>query len=262
LGGDSFKIRLDAAAPSVGEAKAEIARVQGTEVDRQELYRVEVREDGGAVREDDAEPELLDDDTMALEEGAVVAMAVKESPLLWRTFPEEFVELREGGTVAYQTKDIDDNAEAYPHVTTGVELTEGRHYWEVALRSEKSDELSGMLVGVTRPNLDPLGDYIEQDCTDSWFINAFNGSLCGNGKYDDDGAGHDEAGPYKQGDRVGVLLDLNKGSLLFFKNGVQNGPGYAAGSVTGPVVAAAELSYVDQAVRLHADVAFPAGHAQ
>jgi hypothetical protein len=264
LGGDSFKIRLDATKPAVGEAKAEIARVQGTEVVRQELYRVAVREDGGAVREDDAEPELLDDDSMALEEGALVAMSVKESPLVWRTFPDEFVELREGGTLAYQTKDIDDNEEdindnkeVYPHVTTGVELNEGRHYWEVELLSENMDGLFGMLVGVTRPNLDPLGDYAEPDCTDGWFINAFGGSLCGNGK-----CGDDPAGDYDQGDRVGVLLDLNNGSLFFFKNGVQHGPGYAAGSVTGPVVAAAELSYEDQAVRLHADVAFPAGHAQ
>jgi hypothetical protein len=31
------------------------------------------------------------------------------------------------------------------------------------------------------------------------------------------------AGGYKQGDRVGVLLDLDEGSLLFFKNGVQCG---------------------------------------
>jgi hypothetical protein len=61
---------------------------------------------------------------------------------------------------------------------------------------------------------------------------------------------------------VGVLLDLNNGSLLFFKNGVQHGPGYAAGSVTGPVVAAVELGLADDAVRLHADVAFPAGHVQ
>jgi hypothetical protein len=98
---------------------------------------------------------------------------------------------------------------------------------------------------------------MESDCTDGWFINSQVGSLFGNGN-----EGHDEGGYYKQGDRVGVLLDLNKGSLLFFKNGVQNGPGYAAGSVTGPVVAAVELSYQHQGGRLHADVAFPAGHTQ
>jgi hypothetical protein len=66
---------------------------------------------------------------------------------------------------------------------------------------------------------------------------------------------------YDQGDRVGVLLDLNNGSLLFFKNGVQHGPGYPAGSVTGPVVAAASMRDSDQAFRIHA-AAFPAGHAQ
>jgi hypothetical protein len=251
LGGDSFKIRLDNAKPSVGEAKAEIARVQGTEVTRQELYRVAVREDGGAVREDDAEPELLDDENLALEEGALVAMAVKEPPLVWRTFPDEYVELSEGGTVATQPIE---NVEAFSHVTTGVELTEGRHYWEVELLSENMYDI---YVGVTRPNLDPVGDYMAEAGTDGWFINIGCGSLYGNGKAGDDTAGH-----YKQGDRLGVLLDLNNGSLLFFKNGVQHGPGYAAGSVTGPVVAAVELDDKDDQVRLHADVAFPAGHAQ
>jgi hypothetical protein len=62
LGGGNFKVRLGAAKPSVGEAKAEVARVQGTEEARQELYKVEVRADGGAAREDDAEAELLDED--------------------------------------------------------------------------------------------------------------------------------------------------------------------------------------------------------
>jgi hypothetical protein len=251
LGGDSFKIRLDATKPSVGEAKAEIARVQGTEVTCQELYRVAVREDGAAVREDDAEPESLGDDNLALEEGAIITMAVKEPPLVWRTFPDEYVKLSEDGTVAAQTAEITDAD--YSRVTTGVELTEGRHYWEVELRSEG---VAGIYVGVSRPNLDPVGDYIGRECTEGWFTEAYEGSLWGNGK-----AGDDQAGDYDQGDRVGVLLDLNNGSLLFFKNGVQHGPGYPAGSVTGPVVAALELCFANQAVKLHAAVAFPAGHA-
>jgi hypothetical protein len=85
----------------------------------------------------------LDDEFLALEEGAVVAMAVKESPLLWRTFPDEYVELSEGGTAATQLKEheVEEDEEgekkiAFSHVTTGVELTEGRHYWEVELLSE------------------------------------------------------------------------------------------------------------------------------
>jgi hypothetical protein len=79
LGGNSLKITLDASMSSVGEAKAEIARSQGTAEERQELYRVAERADGLAVREDDAEPELLDDEDMLLEEGDVVTMAVKVS---------------------------------------------------------------------------------------------------------------------------------------------------------------------------------------
>jgi hypothetical protein len=268
LGGDSFKIRLDTTKRTVGEAKAEIARVQGTEADCQELYRIAVREDGKAVREDDAEPELLDVDSLALEEGAVVAMAVKESPLLWRTFPDEYVELSEGGTVATQLKEhrayVDEWGEdisAFSHVTTSIELTEGRHYGEVELLSE---EPVCVFAGVTSPNLDAVGDYMLRECSDSWFIAFKHSSLWGNGKEgdnDDDDDYHD-GGDYSQGDRVGVLLDLNNGSLLFFKNGVAHGPGYAAGSVTGPVVAAVELGKANTAVRLHADVAFPAGHMQ
>jgi hypothetical protein len=203
------------------------------------------------VREDDAEPELLDDEGHALEEGAVVAMAAKELPLGWRTFPEECVELSEGGTAATQVQIIGDLS----LVTTGTELTEGRHYWEVELLSE---DVCNIYVGVTRPNLDPVGDYALAECTDAWFTDAEYGAFWGNGK----GGVTDGAGRYEQGDRVGVLLDLNNGSLLFFKNGVQHGPGYPAGSVTGPVVAAVQMGGEGESVRLHAGVAFPAGHVQ
>jgi hypothetical protein len=206
------------------------------------------------VREDDAEPELLEDVQLVLEEGAVVAMAVKEPPLLWRTFPEDLVELSEGRAVASQVK-FNENDEDCSHISTGTELTKGRHYWEVELLSKGN--IGDSYVGVTRPNLDPEGNYMDEVCTDGWFIDPSIGALWGNGKYADDQAGY-----YDQGDRVGVLLDLNNGSLLFFKNGVQHGPGYAAGSVTGTVVAAVELGCLNDAVRLHAGVAFPAGHAQ
>jgi hypothetical protein len=77
LGDDSFKVTLEASKPTVGEAKVEIARSQGTAEVRQELYRVAERADGSAVREDDAEPEPLEDESMMLGDGDVIAMAVK-----------------------------------------------------------------------------------------------------------------------------------------------------------------------------------------
>jgi hypothetical protein len=103
LGGDSFKVTLEAAKPAVGETKAAIARVQGTAAACQELYKVAERADGLAVREDDAEPELLEDESIVLGDGDMVAMAVKESPLLWHTFPADAVTLSEGGAVATHT---------------------------------------------------------------------------------------------------------------------------------------------------------------
>jgi hypothetical protein len=154
--------------------------------------------------------------------------------------------LSEGGAVATQTADDEDSL-----TTTETELTEGKHYWEVELLSE---DMISINIGISRPNLDPKGVYIERECTDGWLTYAFDGALYGNGK-----EGSDEAGEYKQGDRVGVLLDLGNGSLRFFKNGVEHGPGYAAGSVTGPVVAAVQMYYKDQSVRLLPNAEAPAG---
>jgi hypothetical protein len=147
---------------------------------------------------------------------------------MWRTFAEGHVALSEGGAVATKTVE-----RGYTLTTTGTELTSGKHYWEVELLSQDVDMT---FIGISRPNLDPRGTYYGNSCTDAWITHAAYGALCGNGK-----DFSDAAGTYKQGDRVGVLLDLNNGSLRFFKNGVQHGPGYAAGSVTGPVVAAVQI---------------------
>ena len=122
--------------------------------------------------------------------------------------------------------------------TTGVELTEGKHYWEVELLSKN---MSRILIGISRPNLDPV-----RKCTyGCWFMHALNGTLFSHRK-----RGEDEAGRFEQGDRVGVLLDLGDGSVRFFRNGAQHGPGYAAGSVTGPVVAAVQMYVPNESVRL------------
>ena len=85
---------------------------------------------------------------------------------------------------------------------------------------------------------------------------ADGGGLFGNGK-----ERSDKAGSFNNGDRMGILLDLDDGSLCFFKNGVEHGPGYPAGSVTGPVARAAQMYPAGRAVRLLSGAAWPAGHA-
>jgi hypothetical protein len=249
LGGDNFTIKLNAAEPSVGEAKAQIARTQGTLEDQQELYKVAVRADGCAVREDDAEPEALDDDAIELGAGEMVTMAVKEAPLVWRTCDEDIVELSEGGAVA---TNIYEHEHKITLMTSGVALSAGKHYWEVEFLDD-GDQV-GVFVGVTRPNLDPNGTdgWSELDHswrtaarTDVWYVSTTGGGLCGNGKGDED-----QAGSIDVGARVGVLLDLEEGSLRFFMNDVQHGPGYPAGSVNGPVVCAVHSCGYGTSVRL------------
>jgi hypothetical protein len=245
LGGDAFSVTLDVSKPRVGEAKSEIERVQGTPVGQQDLYKVAVSKDGSAVREDDATPELLDD-AQELKGGDALTLAVDDSPV-WRTCNEDEVEISQEGTVA--TRSSPDAAD-WSLVTSGLELTKSKtHYWEVQLLSE---DMNSLCVGVSRPDLDPDEEYIESDCTDGWFISVYRGGLYCNGKQ-----GDDAAGAFTQGDRVGMLLDFADGSLLFFKNGVQHGPGFPAGSVTAPVVHAFQSFYTDDSVRLISDAVLP-----
>jgi hypothetical protein len=228
---------------------------------RKEEEEEQARKDAAEeqARKEVEEQTLLEDESIVLGDGETVAMAVKESPLLWRTFAADRVTLSEGGAVATQSMDEEHLDEGdLSLTTTGIELTEGKHYWEVELLSKMMDMT---YIGISRPKLDPSGHYpggtspyAYDDGDDAWFMCAVTGGLSGNGKYYED----DAAGPYEQGDRVGVLLDLDDGSLRFFKNGEQHGPGYPAGSVTGPVVHAVQMCYESTSVRLLPDAEAPA----
>jgi hypothetical protein len=70
--------------------------------------------------------------------------------------------------------------------TTGTEITEGKHYWEVELLSE---DLRLIFIGISRPNINPSRTYWRRECTDAWFIYANDGGLYSNGKQGDDAAG-------------------------------------------------------------------------
>jgi hypothetical protein len=176
-------------------------------------------------------------------------MAVKELPLVWEIFAEDRVALSEGRAVVSQTEV---NAPGWPCwslTTSGAELTAGKHFWEVKLLSSS---ISMIFCGVSKPDLEPRGYYNGKLCNQGWFIEASAGTLCGSGKYNSD-----RAGGFRQGDRMGVLLDLGDGSLRFWKNGVPHGPGYPAGSITGPVVHAVQMLYGFSSVQLVPDPTWP-----
>ena len=77
----------------------------------------------------------------------------------------------------------------------------------------------------------------------AWLMDMNGGSLWGNGKYKSD-----KAGPLSKGDRLRVVVDHDEGSVGFLVNGKPHGPGFGAGSLSGPVVPAVqmrcEVSYV------------------
>jgi hypothetical protein len=247
--GDSIKVTLDASTPRVAEAKAELERRQGIVLDRYSMHLIRK----------DCEPKVLIDedvchdgdmlDLREVEEVKAIKEEDDETRLRWRTRDSECVTFSEGGVLA--TK-VHDAAAGGSLVTSGIELAEGRHFWEVEL---ESSYIGGIAIGVSKPNLDPNGRYLDPECADTWFIHAHFGSTWGNGKWN-----NDPVGGFVQYDRVGMLLDLDVGSLRFFKNGEEHGPGYAVGSVRGPVVHAVQMYIKAGAVRLNPDAAWPIGH--
>jgi hypothetical protein len=114
-------------------------------------------------------------------------------------------------------------------VTGGSPMTEGRHYWEVELTAGFVD----VMVGAVRPGLDH--DKSHYNTNDAYFISGGTGSLWGNGK-----SYGDPQGGFAEGDRIGVLLDLDAGWMRLYRNGKLCGPGFTEG-VTGPLVRAAQL---------------------
>jgi hypothetical protein len=120
-------------------------------------------------------------------------------------------------------------------VTGGEPMTEGRHYWEVELTKWGASYCN---IGAVRPGLDHDKDHVVT--TDAYLIDPYNGSVWGNGNED-----ADPQGKFAQGDRVGVLLDLDAGWLRFYRNGKRCGPGFTQG-VTGPLLRAAQVTEVGQ----------------
>jgi hypothetical protein len=111
-------------------------------------------------------------------------------------------------------------------------------------------------IGISKLGLHAMGDYTQEKSTDAWFMSTANGGLYGNGEQ-----GGKKFGGFEQGDTVGLLLDLEDGSLIFFKNGVQHGEGYGPGSVKAtestPVTLATQMNWTETRVRILPNIAVP-----
>jgi hypothetical protein len=162
-------------------------------------------------------------DGLGLGEGSVVFM-LQRLGWLWKTCGSGMALSEEGLVATVSVK------KSFQLVTGGEPMTEGRHYWEVEMTKWDGNNC---MIGAVRPGLDH--DKAHWRTNDAYFIDAHSRALFGNGK-----EGDDRQGKFAEGDRIGVLLDLDAGWLRFYRNDERCGPGFTEG-VTGPLVRAAHF---------------------
>ena len=183
----------------------------------------------------------------------------------WKQLGSRFT-VSEDGLVATmggpRVNPLDSDDEAYDEsftskpfqmVTCGQPMTEGRHYWEVELTTSGEDSL--VLFGAVRPGQECENTgLIKASSTSQFMIQSYIGNdsvnLFGNGKCDDPDApgcdgdvSHVDEGEeyvFKQGDRIGCMLDLDAGWLRFYRNGKRLKQEFASG-VTGPLLRYMEM---------------------
>jgi hypothetical protein len=111
----------------------------------------------------------------------------------------------------------------------------GRDYFEFVITALRcGSRHCDIYFGAARPGLDHCRGHAET--LNAWYISGEDGSLHGPGK-----RGHCAQGMrFTEGDRIGVMLDLDAGWVRFYRNGRRCGPGFTHG-VTGPLVPAVEI---------------------
>ena len=102
----------------------------------------------------------------------------------------------------------------------------GKHTISMKL-GEGDAEYMQIICGVARDGVACDKHYAKEESTEAWYMNSYDGSLCGNGK-----EGDDEAGRIKDGQVLTMQVDLDAGTLKFWVDGKPHGPGWTSG-VTG-----------------------------
>ena len=87
-------------------------------------------------------------------------------------------------------------------------------------------------------------DHAHQDSTVGWFMENGEGSLCGNGKRDNDRAGEIKSGPV-----LTMQVDTDAGTFTLWVDGKPHSPGYTS-RVTGPLRRATIVSFMDNTVKI------------
>jgi hypothetical protein len=114
-------------------------------------------------------------------------------------------------------------------------MAEGVHYVEMTLLETGS---WGAYMGVVGQGFDAAGSGEANESAEGWVLRTYNGCLRHAGNYSD-WAGRPQPGEIKQGDVVGLLLDIGQRTLSVYLNGARRGVMVAPGmkDVHGEAVA-------------------------
>ena len=187
-----------------------------------------------------------------------MVLCVQTAPSIkWGKWSKDMKIIGEGNLVVEKTATCEYRS-ATGTVVVGGEDGVREGYFEVELTADGGrSNMGGFKIGIVKTGLDHETRQITSN--NVWYLSAYSGGLFGNGKHNDD-----EQGKLKVGDRVGVLVDLDGGeggdggSVRFFVNGSEYGPGFKSG-VVGPVVLGVELFFINQKVTLLPEAEKPAG---
>ena len=102
-------------------------------------------------------------------------------------------------------------------------MESGKHRMSLKLMKGEGNDNLGHFFGLVRDGAAWDKDHAVTESTDAWYMGS-GGSLDGNGKQNDD-----YAGDIKEGQIVSMEADLDKGTLRFWVDGKQHGPGYMSG---------------------------------
>jgi hypothetical protein len=114
-------------------------------------------------------------------------------------------------------------------------MESGKHRMSLKLMKGEAGYMDH-LFGLVRDGAAWDKEHHYKESTDAWYMYS-TGCLYGNGKY-----GDDYSGDIKEGQIVSMEADLDKGTLRFWVNGKQHGPGFMSG-VEGRVRWAVSLGF-------------------
>ena len=120
----------------------------------------------------------------------------------------------------------------------------GKHAISMKLGVNWDGNAMLLYCGVARDGVACDKCYSNPENTEAWYMYSYNGSLCGNGKYNDD-----DAGRIDDGQVLTMQVDLDAGTLKFWLDGKPHGPGFTSG-VTGRLRWATSIYFKGNSVQI------------